>query len=149
MTLETNINFNVSSDVINPNDLIQWAGSPTSGGISCFLGTTRENEGDLKVEYLDYEAYIPLCLKYFKELSEIAFQKYNISKICIHHRIGIVKVGEISIIIIVSGSHRKDPIEAVEYILNQVKANAPVWKKSVYSSGEAAYKVNSECVWNR
>lgn len=149
MTIENLINLNISQDVINPNDLIKWVGSPTSGGISTFLGTTRETEGDLIVEQLEYEAYIPLCLVYFKDLCEKTFQKYNITKICIHHRIGIVKVGEISIMIAVSGPHRKDPIAAVEYIINEIKANAAVWKKSIYSNADPVYKVNSECSWGR
>jgi molybdopterin synthase catalytic subunit len=147
MTVENLINLNVSYDVINPNDLISWVGSPSVGGISTFLGTTRETEGDLIVEHLEYEAYIPLCLKYFRELCEETFQKYKVTKICIHHRIGIVKVGETSIMIAVSGTHRKEPIIAVEYIINEIKANAAVWKKSIYSNAEPAYKVNSECSW--
>jgi molybdopterin synthase catalytic subunit len=149
MTAENLLSLNVSHDEINPNDLISWVVSPSAGGISTFLGTTREAEGDLIVEHLEYEAYIPLCLSYFRKLCEETFQKYDVTKICIHHRIGIVKVGEISIMIAVSGPHRKDPIAAVEYIINEVKANAAVWKKSIYSNAEPEYKVNSECSWGR
>lgn len=54
----------------------------------------------------------------------------------IHHRLGAVSVGEPSIVIAVSSPHRKEAFEACEYILEEVKRKAQIWKKEYYD-GEA------------
>ena len=60
----------------------------------------------------------------------------------VHHRLGLVPVGEASIVIAVSSPHRKEAFVACEYILEQVKLNVPIWKKEVYESGEPQWKAN-------
>src|SRR5258708_1585306 len=60
----------------------------------------------------------------------------------VHHRLGIVPVGEASIIIAVSSLHRKEAFVACEYLLEQVKLNVPIWKKEVYESDESQWKAN-------
>ena len=61
----------------------------------------------------------------------------------VHHRLGVVPVGEASIVIAVSSPHRKEAFVACEYILEQVKLNVPIWKKEVYESGEPRWKANN------
>ena len=60
----------------------------------------------------------------------------------VHHRLGVVPVGEASIVIAVSSSHRKEAFVACEYLLEQVKLDVPIWKKEVYESGESQWKAN-------
>jgi len=60
----------------------------------------------------------------------------------VHHRLGLVPVGEASIVIAVSSPHRKEAFVACEYLLEQVKLNVPIWKKEVYESGEPQWKAN-------
>jgi molybdopterin synthase catalytic subunit len=61
----------------------------------------------------------------------------------VYHRLGIVPVGEASIVIAVSSPHRKEAFVACEYILEQVKLKVSVWKKEVYDTGETEWKENS------
>ena len=60
----------------------------------------------------------------------------------VHHRLGVVPVGEASIVIAVSSPHRKEAFVGCEYLLEQVKLNVPIWKKEVYESGEPRWKAN-------
>ena len=60
----------------------------------------------------------------------------------VHHRLGVVPVGEASIVIAVSSPHRKEAFVACEYLLEQVKLKVPIWKKEVYESGEPQWKAN-------
>jgi len=60
----------------------------------------------------------------------------------VHHRLGVVPVGEASIVIAVSSPHRKEAFVACEYLLEQVKLNVSIWKKEVYESGEPRWKAN-------
>jgi len=36
---------------------------------------------------------------------------------------------------------------AVSYILDAVKARAPIWKREEYADGGAVWKENCECAW--
>ena len=60
----------------------------------------------------------------------------------VHHRLGVMPVGEASIVIAVSSPHRKEAFVACEYLLEQVKLKVPIWKKEVYESGEPQWKAN-------
>ena len=61
----------------------------------------------------------------------------------VHHRLGVVPVGEASIAIAVSSPHRKEAFVACEYLLEQVKLSVPIWKKEVYESGDQRWKANN------
>ena len=54
------------------------------------------------------------------------------------HRLGIVSVGQSSIIIAVSSPHRREAFEACEWVLEEVKLKAQIWKREWYASGEDA-----------
>ncbi len=50
----------------------------------------------------------------------------------LHHRLGVVPVGEPSIVIAVSSPHRRESFQACEFILEEVKAKAQIWKREFY-----------------
>jgi len=53
---------------------------------------------------------------------------------------------EASVFIAVSSEHRKDSLEAVQWLIDILKAIVPVWKKEYYEGeleNEAQWKVNT------
>lgn len=63
----------------------------------------------------------------------------------VHHRLGLVPVGEASIVIAVSSPHRREAFRACEYILEEVKLKAQIWKREWYEGDdveEASWKEN-------
>ena len=60
----------------------------------------------------------------------------------VHYRLGVVPVGEASIVITVSSPHRKEAFVVCEYLLEQLKLSVPIWKREVYESGEPRWKAN-------
>lgn len=72
---------------------------------------------------------------------------YPLAKIALHHRIGVVGISEVSLAVLVSGTHRAEPMAAVQDAVNAVKASVPIWKKEVYGDG-SVWKGNVECRWN-
>ena len=58
-----------------------------------------------------------------------------------------LKVGSTSVILCASSPHRKDAIYCVEYLIDELKARIPIWKKEVYKDGngkESVWKENLE-----
>lgn len=71
----------------------------------------------------------------------------RLTKLAIHHRLGEVPVGEASIVIAVSSPHRREAFEACEWILEEVKKKAQIWKREWYDENdgtgdEASWKEN-------
>ena len=58
------------------------------------------------------------------------------------HRLGVVPTLEESIHIATSAAHRKEAYMANEYILEQVKKRAEIWKKEMYSDKSWNWKAN-------
>ena len=84
---------------------------PCTGATSLFVGTTRDNFQGKKVVRLEYEAYEPMAKKEMAKLCKELRSRWSLHKIAIHHRLGLVKVTEASVIIAVSSPHRKESLE--------------------------------------
>jgi molybdopterin synthase catalytic subunit len=55
--------------------------------------------------------------------------------VAVAHRVGRVAVGEPSVAIAASAAHRPAAFAACRYVIDQVKARAPIWKRVVYADG--------------
>ncbi|XP_038900956.1 molybdopterin synthase catalytic subunit [Benincasa hispida] len=122
---------------------ITFVSAPQAGAISTFSGTTRDNfEGKTVVE-LRYEAYVPMAIRSIKSICSSARSSWNLHSIAVVHRLGPVPVGEISVFIAVSAVHRADAMDCCRFVIDELKACVPIWKKEVYDNGEV-WKENSE-----
>ena len=62
-------------------------------------------------------------------------------------RLGLVPVGEASVVVAISSTHRSESLDAVRYAIDSLKERVPIWKKEVYDQGSEEWKANSECSW--
>ncbi|OBZ90112.1 Molybdopterin synthase catalytic subunit [Choanephora cucurbitarum] len=113
-------------------DLVQ---DDSAGAISTFSGTTRDEFEGKKVIELEYEAYIPMAKKVLQELVLETRDKWDLKHIAVYHRTGVVPVGKVSVIIATSSKHRADSLNAVGYLIDELKARCPIWKREVYEDG--------------
>ncbi|XP_072227628.1 molybdopterin synthase catalytic subunit isoform X2 [Leuresthes tenuis] len=142
--------FKLSRDWLSVQEVVDTVSSSSCGAVSVFMGTTREDEVDgRKVVGLEYEAYEPMAQSEFSRLcADIRARWPAVLHICVHHRLGWVKVGEASVVMAISSPHRHDGQEAVQHCISQLKAAVPIWKKEVYDTQEASWKENAECSWS-
>ncbi|XP_037339745.2 molybdopterin synthase catalytic subunit [Pungitius pungitius] len=142
--------FKLSRDWLSVQEVVDVVSSTSCGAISIFIGTTREDEvGGRKVIGLEYEAYELMAQSEFSKLcDDIRARWPTVTHVCVHHRLGWVKVGEASVVMAISSPHRHDGQNAIRYCIEQLKANIPIWKKEVYDTQEASWKENTECPWS-
>ncbi len=136
--------FSISNEPINTEELKLKITDPRSGGFVCFEGWVRNHNLDnqqvnKKVLELHYEAHEKLAIKVGQKIIDQALEKFEINQACCCHRIGQLKVGDMAIWVGVSADHRQAAFEACEYILNQTKANVPIWKNEHYHDGESGW----------
>jgi len=128
--------FKIVKEEINLNEIIKYVSEPKAGAITTFLGVTRGESEGRNVIYLDYDAYPEMAVKKMEEIACEIREQWNVLKIAIIHRIGRLKVGEVSVVIAVSTPHRKEGFEACKYAIDRIKEIAPIWKKEVWEGGE-------------
>ena len=107
----------------------------TNGSVVTFLGTTRDNFEGKRVLSLDYEAFDEMALKKLDEVRQELTAEFGLDDIAIGHRIGIVAIGEISLVVAVGSPHRKDGFYACHKAVDRIKEVVPIWKKEVYEDG--------------
>jgi molybdopterin synthase catalytic subunit len=74
------------------------------------------------------------------EIEDQVLKKWHVKKFIAIHRIGNLKVNEISVAIAISTEHRQDAFEACRYTIESIKTMTPIWKKEMSDSGAAAWK---------
>jgi molybdopterin synthase catalytic subunit len=113
-----------------------WVMSPESGGIDIFIGTVRNATKGKTVVRLEFETYAVMAVKELEKIVKFAYAQWSVQKVLVHHRTGILQVGEIPVIIAVSAAHRDAAFEACRYIIDTLKQTVPIWKKEVFEDGE-------------
>jgi molybdopterin synthase catalytic subunit len=116
-------------------DAETFIASPDAGGAVIFIGTVRNKTQAKPVVRLEFEAYEPMAINEMRKIAEQALAKYAIKKIAIHHRIGVLDIGEIPVIIAVSAAHRGAAFDACEYCIDTLKQTVPIWKKEIFEDG--------------
>jgi molybdopterin synthase catalytic subunit len=130
-----NTQIKISDQPLPIQSCIDWVMSPQSGGIDVFIGTVRDTTKGKTVIRLEFEAYEPMALKEMNKIAEQAFAKWPVQKLLIHHRTGILQIGEVPVIIAVSCAHRDAAFEACRYVIDTLKQTVPIWKKEIFEDG--------------
>ena len=117
---------------------------PTAGAIATFIGTTRDNFEGKAVLRLEYEAYQPMAERQMLAIIQRARAQWELRHVAISHRVGVVPTTESSVEIAVSSAHRKEALAAVHFLIDELKAQVPIWKKEIYAGEAACWKENKE-----
>lgn|GEM_PF-75846 len=140
-----NKNFNhliqIKSQKLSVDACYQNVLHESCGGIAVFVGTVRNHNKGEDVTHLDFETYKAMAVKEMSKIAEECQNKFETTKVCIHHREGHVGIKDIAVIIAVSTIHRKSAFLACEYAIDQLKDRVPIWKKEHLENG--SYWVNS------
>jgi molybdopterin synthase catalytic subunit len=137
--------FEITESAIGLEALTRAVSDPKAGAIATFLGTTRENNRGRRVVKLEYEAYADMAVSEFEKIGADAAARWDITRIAISHRIGVVPVGDASVVIAVSAPHRAEAIAACHFAIDRLKVVAPIWKKEHFEGGEVWIGSLADC----
>jgi molybdopterin synthase catalytic subunit len=133
----------ITSEFIG-NSIAKHQAKTSIGAHNIFLGQVRADDIEGKVVYaIDYTAYEDMANEKFHEIREATFDKFNLTCMHIYHSLGKVKAGEICLFVFVSSPRRKEVFKALEYVVEEIKAKAPVFGKEIFEDETHQWKVNS------
>lgn len=130
------ISVKITSEKLNLEECYNFVRDDSCGGISAFIGTVRNDTQGKEVIQLDFSTYKPMAIKEMEKIAEITLEKFDIKKIAIHHAQGLLKIGDIPVIITASAKHRKAAFNACMFAIDTLKETVPIWKKEHFSDGE-------------
>jgi molybdopterin synthase catalytic subunit len=130
-------------------ELTDRLASAEDGAAVGFLGRTRATPGTpapgqeaeaarhagRAVEALDYEAHESMALAVLGEIADEIVARFGVERLAIVHRTGTVRLGEVSIAIVVVAAHRDAAFDAARYAIDETKARAPIWKAERFVDG--------------
>lgn len=109
---------------------------PAAGAVVTFEGVVRDNARGKTVTELDYEAYDAAAERQLQHIIDEMHERWSLHGVAIEHRTGLLKIGETSVIIAVSSTHRENAFQAAAYAIARIKEIVPIWKKEFYEDGD-------------
>ncbi|MFQ4140920.1 molybdenum cofactor biosynthesis protein MoaE [Chlorogloeopsis sp. ULAP02] len=130
-------------------EVYKLADDPANGAVVLMSGMVRNQTDGRSVVALEYQAYEPMALRIFYQIAEEIRQKWaDVSRVVIHHRIGHLQIGEISVLVAVGCPHRSEAFAACRYAIDTLKHNAPIWKKEHWQDGSSSWVSIGACEQN-
>jgi len=128
--------FRVTDQPLSLDTAVAEVADERAGAIATFTGTVRRQSRGREVTQLEYEAYAEMAEDVMAQLAHDLQERYELSAVAIHHRVGTLGIGEASVVIAVSAPHRQDALAACKDAIDTLKQTVPLWKKEVYEGGE-------------
>jgi len=124
---------------IDIGGLIQEVASAQHGATAIFVGTVRAVNEGREVREIEYTAYEEMAEREMSAILAEAERQNKGAALVAEHRIGILAVGEASIVIAAAHERRGCALDALRYAIEQMKVRVPIWKREVYSDGSQSW----------
>jgi molybdopterin synthase catalytic subunit len=138
--------FTISFAPLSMEEVYALADDPANGAVVLMSGMVRNQTDGKPVVALEYQAYEPMALHIFSQIAaNIRKTWQDVNRVVIHHRIGRLQIGEISVLVAVGCPHRSEAFEACQYAIDTLKHNAPIWKKEHWADGSSSWVSIGAC----
>lgn len=125
----------ISNTPLNIDACYSFVANNEAGGVNIFVGNVRNNTNGRDVVKLDFECYEKMALTEMQKIATEANNRWELSHIAIHHRIGTLLPGETAVVIAVATPHRAASFAACQFIIDTLKQTVPIWKKEYFTDG--------------
>ena len=108
-----------------------------AGAVTDFWGVVRPTEEGREIEGIDYDAHHEMAEHQLKRIAEQAAERFELTRVIIHHRTGFIAAGEASLFLRVASRHRREGFQASQWIVDELKKKVPIWKRPAFAKGMA------------
>ena len=124
----------ICEEPINPAGLLarftERAGN--AGAVVSFTGTVRGGGG---VKALELEYHPSFTAKVIDGIAGDARARFDLVDCLVVHRAGSLAPGEPIVFVAAASAHRRAAFEAVDYLMDRLKTEAPLWKRELRADG--------------
>jgi molybdopterin synthase catalytic subunit len=105
----------------------------SAGAIASFIGQTRSEGG--AVEALVLEHYPGFTEQEIKTIVDSALSRWPLHAVSVFHRVGRMVPEEPIVFVAAAADHRRAAIEAIDFLMDYLKSEAPFWKREITAEG--------------
>ncbi|MEM8855235.1 MAG: molybdenum cofactor biosynthesis protein MoaE [Pseudomonadota bacterium] len=122
------IAVSVTSEPLATDAIVASLGADgDTGAVASFVGLCRGEGGRLKG--LELEHYPGMAEAEIERIAAIAKDRWPVDGIVAVHRHGLVLAGEPIVVVAARSRHRDAAFDAVRFVMDFLKTNAPFWKR--------------------
>ncbi len=126
--------LDIRDTALSVDEVAAAVSDPAAGGATLFVGAVRDHDSDKQVTGLDYTAH-PTALDRLREVAEAVAEKHEVVALAAVHRVGRLAIGDLAVVVAVSAAHRGEAFEASRALIDDLKAQVPIWKHQVFTDG--------------
>lgn len=130
--------LDIRDSVLSSDEVLAAIADPSAGGTALFIGTVRNHDHERPVDELTYEAH-PEALKHLQVVAERVCQNADVIALAAVHRTGPLVIGDIAVIVGVAAAHRDVAFAACRQLIDDLKAEVPIWKHQHFSDGASEW----------
>ncbi|HTC70187.1 MAG TPA: molybdenum cofactor biosynthesis protein MoaE [Acidothermaceae bacterium] len=116
-------------------DVVSRVSGPGCGAVATFTGLVREIDQGRRVVELEYVAHDSANRVITEVANDIAAKYDDLIGLAVVHRVGILRVGEVAVVVAASAAHRAAALAACAAAVEEVKTLLPVWKRQLFDDG--------------
>ena len=131
--------FKLATAAIEPDRLKRELLDDKAGAAVCFEGWVRNHHAGEAVTALEYESHAGIAEKEGQRILDEAVSRFEIVAAFGQHRVGRLEIGDCAVWVGVSAAHRGAAFDACRYIIDELKARVPIWKKEHYVEGPSGW----------
>lgn len=106
------------------------------GATASFVGSMRDFNINESVSHMTLEHYPAMTQHFLDKLCLQCKQQFQLDDCLIIHRFGDIRPAEPIVLTAAWSAHRAEAFDACRFLMEELKANAPFWKKEVTEEGE-------------
>ncbi len=119
---------------LSVDEVLSAVADPRAGGTVLFVGSVREQDGGRTVTGLGYSAH-PSAEAMLRAVAERVAAAHEAIALAAVHRVGDLAVGDLAVVAAVSCPHRAEAFAACRQLIDDLKADAPIWKHQTFADG--------------
>jgi molybdopterin synthase catalytic subunit len=105
------------------------------------------SDGRSGVTSLEYEAYMEYVVPKMADVASTVRSRWrDLGRLVLLHRVGVLRVGEVSVVVVASAPHREEAFAAAKHGVDTLKRTVPIWKRETWSGGSAWVQCDHEGV---
>jgi molybdopterin synthase catalytic subunit len=123
---------------LSVDEVLAAVADPAAGGTALFVGTVREQDHGRGVTGLSYSAH-PGAETELRRVAEKVAADSGATALAALHRVGELKIGDTAVVVAVASPHRQEAFAACRRLIDDLKAQVPIWKHQTFADGDAEW----------
>ena len=125
----------ITNKPLSPETVIDQARTPDSGCVATYVGLIRDNSRGKRVKSVEYRDVDGKAEERLQAIADEVKGQFPVNSVVIYHRTGVLKVGDINLVVAIGAGHRGEGLAAVGRTVDLFKDKLPTTKKETYTDG--------------